>query len=400
MRATLIENAVVVRPGHGVFSGCALIADGRVAAIESSPPRDIAPCERIDAEGALLTPGLVDIHTHGVHEHLYERDPDDILAGAALLPRYGTTCVLPTLYRVLDRRSLATIERLANALDMIEGAEMPGFHFEGPFLALPGAGAATIPGDPVLLDELLSAANDRVRAMSVSPDCPNVIPIIERLRDQRIAVFLTHTRASAEQTQAAIDAGARHGTHFYNVFPLPAETEPGCRPVGAVEVLLADRRTSVDFICDGVHVDPVAIRLALAAKGWQKVVAITDSNIGAGFENGIYPTPWGYPVRVSQNDAARVHDSSHPLDGQLAGSSLTMNRAVANLRGWLDRPAHEIWAMATCNPARTAGLDNVGVIDVGADANLVLWGDERGKLQAVRTWVRGVCVYERESVLA
>ena len=77
-----------------------------------------------------------------------------------------------------------------------------------------------------------------------------------------------------------------------------------------------------------------------------------------------------------------------------------MNRAVANLRGWLDRPAHEIWAMATCNPARTAGLDNVGVIDVGADANLVLWGDERGKLQAVRTWVRGVCVYERESVLA
>ncbi len=399
MSAISIENAVIVRPGHGLSTGCVLVADGKIAAIDASPPPDITPCERIDAEGGLLTPGLVDIHTHGVHEFLYERDPEDILAGAAVLPRYGTTCVLPTLYRVLDRRSLATIERLSEALDRVEGADMPGFHFEGPFLALPGAGAATVPGDPVLLDELLSAAKGRVRAMSVSPDCPNVIPIIEQLHDQRIAVFLTHTRASAAQTQAAIDAGARHGTHFYNVFPLPPETEPGARPVGAVEVLLADRRTSVDFICDGVHVDPVAIRLALAAKGAQKVVAITDSNIGAGLDEGVYPTPWGYPVRVSNNDAARVHDSSHPLHGQLAGSSLTMNRAVSNLLGWLERPEHEIWAMATCNPARTAGLDDAGVIDVGADANLVLWGDKRGVLQAVRTWVRGVCVYEREPAL-
>ncbi len=183
-------------------------------------------------------------------------------------------------------------------------------------------------------------------------------------------------------------------------FRCPRKRNPARVPSGAVEVLLADRSASVDFICDGVHVDPVAIRLALAAKGAQKVVAITDSNIGAGLDEGVYPTPWGYPVRVSNNDAARVHDSSHPLHGQLAGSSLTMNRAVSNLLGWLDRPEHEIWAMATCNPARTAGLDDVGVIDVGADANLVLWGDERGVLQAVRTWVRGVCVYERESVFA
>ena len=400
MSAICIENAVIVLPGRGVISGGVLVAEGKIAAVEASPPQHVAPCERIDAEGGLLTPGLVDIHTHGIHKYLYERGPDDILAGAGVLPRYGTTSVLPTLYRVLDRHSLATIERLSDALDQIEGADMPGFHFEGPFLALPGAGAATVPGDVVLLDELLSAAKGRVRAMSVSPDCPDVIPIIERLRDQRIAVFLTHTRASAGQTQAAIEAGARHGTHFYNVFPLPAETEPGCRPVGAVEVLLTDRRASVDFICDGVHIDPVAIRLALAAKGVQKVVAITDSNIGAGLDEGVYPTPWGYPVRVSQNDAARVHDPLHPLHGLLAGSSLTMNRAVSNLLGWLDRPEHEIWAMATCNPARVAGLDEVGVIDVGADANLVLCGQDRGTLQAVRTWVRGVCVYERELVLA
>jgi N-acetylglucosamine-6-phosphate deacetylase len=76
-----------------------------------------------------------------------------------------------------------------------------------------------------------------------------------------------------------------------------------------------------------------------------------------------------------------------------------MNRAVSNLLGWLDRPEHEIWAMATCNPARAACLADVGVMDVGANANLVLWALEQGTLQAVRTWVRGVPVYEREPAL-
>ncbi len=87
MSAISIENAVIVRPGHGLTTGCVLVADGKIAAIEASPPPDVVPCERIDAEGGLLTPGLVDIHTHGIHEFLYERGPDDILAGAAVLPR-------------------------------------------------------------------------------------------------------------------------------------------------------------------------------------------------------------------------------------------------------------------------------------------------------------------------
>ena len=399
MSARCIENALIVRPGHSVAFGSVLVADGKIAAFDPTPQQLPDACERIDAEGALLTPGLIDIHTHGIHEYLYERDPQDLVAGAAILPRYGTTCVLPTLYRVLDRPSFAMLERLADSLEMADGSAIPGFHLEGPFLALPGAGAATVPGDIVLLDELLCAVKGRVRAMSVSPDCPNVIPVIERLRDQDIPVFLTHTRASVVQTQAAIDAGARHGTHFYNVFPLPQESEPGARPVGAVEVLLSDQRCSVDFICDGVHVDPVAIRLASAAKDWQHVVAITDGNIGAGLEDGIYPTPWGFPVKVSQSDAARVHDASHPLNGQLAGSSLTMNRAISNLLGWLEIPAHEIWAMGTCNPARAAGLVGKGVMQVGADADLVLWRDENATLQAIHTWIGGKSVYECEPAL-
>ncbi len=402
MSTTLIENALVIRPEESSTLGCVLIADGKIAALDPDPQQLPDKCERIDAEGGILTPGLIDIHAHGIHQYLYERDPHDIIAGAGVLPRYGTTCVLPTLYRVLDRVSLSKLERMAGALNESSGAATPGFHLEGPFLALPGAGSATVPGDMVLLKELLSAAEGRVKAMSVSPDCPNILPIIEELHDRGIAVFLTHTRASAAETQAAIKAGARHGTHFYDVFPIPPETEPGVRPVGAVEVLLADRRCSVDFICDGVHVDPVAIQLALAAKDAQKVVAITDGNIGSGLEDGVYPTPWGYDVRVKREDAARVHDASHSLHGLLAGSSLTMNRAITNLFRWLDIPPHQVWAMGTCNPALTVGLAEKGAMRVGADADLVLWTQEQenGVLEAVQTWVGGVSVFQREGAIA
>ena len=397
MTSTFIENAQVLRPGHWIRPGDVLVKDGKIAAIDPNKDQTDGVRDRVDANRGLLTPGLIDIHCHGVQQFLYEAEPQQIHDAAAVLPSFGTTCVLPTLYTVMNRSSLGQLERLSEALPKTVGAAMPGFHLEGPFLALPGAGAETVPGDLVLLEELLAASHGRVSAMSVSPDTPNIIPVIERLHEQSIAVFITHTRASVEQTQAAIDAGARNATHFYDVFPVPEETEPGARPVGAVETILADARCTVDFICDGVHVHPMAIRAALAAKGWEGIIAITDANIGAGLEAGVYETPLGYSVQVSPSDAARVADENHPLHGGLAGSSLTMDRAISNLLSWLDLPAYQVWAMGTTNPATVAQLANKGDIRVGADADLVLWDQGDNQLQAKKTWVAGKCVFDAES---
>jgi N-acetylglucosamine-6-phosphate deacetylase len=224
--------------------------------------------------------------------------------------------------------------------------------------------------------------------MSVSPEIPNILPVIERLCEQNIRVFLTHTRATPEQTLAAIDAGATHATHFYDVFPVPPETDPGVRPVGVVETVLADRRATVDFIADGVHVHPMAIRAAVAAKGYKGVTLVTDSNIGAGLPPGVYDTPWGYRVRVRDGDGAR-----HAEKNFLAGSALTMDRGIANLLRWLDLPAECVWAMGTTNPARLLGLKGLGRIEPGAAADLVLWNED---LRPVRTWVGGESVYARE----
>ena len=394
MQSLLIYNATIVTPGESVRQGRLLVTEGRIAAIDPDE-RDLRPpYEHIDADGDLLTPGLVDIHTHGIHTALYERGEEDLQMGSEILPTYGTTCVLPTLYSVMSPDKLHVVEKLAKALSTDRCGVMPGFHMEGPFLVLAGAGGATIHGDVGLLDELLAAANGRVLAMSISPDTKNIVPVIERLRENDVAVFITHTRASVAQTADAIGAGARHATHFYDVFPVPVETEAGVRPVGAVETILADDRCSVDFICDGVHVEPMAIKAALRAKGWERLVAITDSNIGAGLPDGVYETSWGYSVRVRANDAARIATADHPLFGKLAGSSLTMNAAMANVLQWLPLKLAEAWAIGTRNPATVVGLLAKGRIEVGADADLVQWNTSQGDLRAVRTWVGGRCVHE------
>lgn len=389
---TIIANARIVLSDRVVPRGYLVFRDGVVAEIgEGAAPQGTVAT---DAGGRTTTAGLVDVHTHGVETYLYERSGEDLRRGVSRLARFGTTTVLPTLYSTMSRAHLAHLEGLAAVCDEDLGCHVPGFHLEGPFLALSGAAGRQLPADLGLLRELLAACRGKVRVMSVSPEVKGVVGLIEHLVGAGVAVFLTHTAATAAETRRAVDAGARHATHFYDVFPVPAETEPGVRQVGAVEVLLSDPRCTVDFIADGVHVDPEAIRLALCCKGWGGVALISDSNIGAGLAAGRFETPWGFPVRVSPEDAARIDDPKHVEFGGLAGSSLTMNRAVSNIAKWFGPTECELWSVATSNPARIAGLaKGVGRIEVGGPADVVIWNSD---FTPHRTYLGGNEVFAAE----
>lgn len=204
--------------------------------------------------------------------------------------------------------------------------------------------------------------------------------------------FITHTQATAAQTLEAIAAGARHATHFYDVFYSPPEQDPGVRPVGVLEAWLSDDRTTVDVIADGCHVDPIAIQALTQSLDWPRIVSITDSNIGAGLPPGLYETPWGYPVRVEPGQGARV--ASGQKAGALAGSALTLDEGIENLRRWLpELPPACVWAMAPRNPARVMGLANAGRLQAGVEADLVLWDET--PLRARRVWSGGRCLWER-----
>lgn len=427
MSPILIRNVRFVDPGVGITQGDVLVRDGKIAeagVVERADGADV-----VDGRGRLLTPGLFDVHTHGIMHNLFET-PEGLRAAAKELGRFGVTSVLPTIVPQVREGWIENLGRIAAATASVSEVHIPGLHIEGPFMAIGGAACPTLPGDVDLLERILDVCEGRIAAMSISPDAPGIVPVIRRLRERNVTVFLTHTRATAEQGDAAIEAGAIHATHFYDVFYAPEVTEPGVRPTGVVEAALADPRVTVDFIADGVHVHPTAIRAAVAAKSWEGVILITDSNIGAGLPEGVYDTVWGFQVRVKPNDAAR-----HAEKNSLAGSALTMNRGMANLLKWLGgrdglrlkaeslsgepnspgkaglksstlnlrpsaprlvpRPSslapHQIWAMGTLNPARLMGLTTKGRLAPGYDADIVLWNDD---LTPVQTWLGGRTTYE------
>lgn len=380
------DDVPVLNPGQGFVRGRVRVEDGLVLDVSGTAMSELDAGK----EEFILTPGLIDVHTHGIGRSAYGESADMLYSAADQLIRHGTTTVFPTIVPdVATEEGLAKVAEIAAELPRVEQVNMPALHLEGPFMAVSGAACSTYAGDVKLLEELLDAADRRVAIMSLAPEVANIIPVIERLAELDIVPFLTHTQAGVEETEKAIAAGARHATHFYDVFHTPPATDGGVRPVGAVEAILADDSCSVDFIADGVHVHPTAVRMALKIKGWQRIVLITDSNIGAGLPAGIYPTPWGYTVEVSRERGARVADKKHPKYGCLAGSALTMDEGVNNLTKWLHLPFARTFAMGTLNPAKLLGLKK-GAVEPGYDADLVLWeklGDNT--YRACRTWLAG-----------
>jgi N-acetylglucosamine-6-phosphate deacetylase len=392
----LIENVEVLSPGGapdtGIVATSLRVKDGKITEVGVDPNLTVEDEQRFDGGGRLVTPGMIDVHVHATTDYRFDL-PEQIEPASSQLGRFGTTTAITTILPHPGPELVPWLEEIAAAASRADDACLSMLHLEGPFVALPGAACATEPGDLVLLEEMIAACQGQIKVMSIAPEMPGIVPVIERLVEAAIVPFITHTRASVEQTRAANDAGARHATHFYDVFPLPEETDPGVRPCGAVETILADPRCTIDFVCDGTHVDPIAIKCALAAKGFEGVILITDANVGAGAPAGIYPTQWGYPVKVTPGQGTRIHDPKHPLHGGLAGSSLTMDLGINNLIRWLDLPPEQVWAMGTANPARVLNLPNKGVIRVGADADLVLWDQADGSFVVQRTWYGGRCVY-------
>ncbi len=347
----------------------------------------------INVGNAVIVPGFIDLHMHGIHTYLIDNGPDDLLEICRVIPRYGITSFLPTVAprkQGEDNRFLASISSVQS-----DGAIILGFHLEGPFLKITGSlsADAIAKADPKRVMALIEAAEPYPAIFSISPDLENITDIIPLMAKNNTAVFMTHTAANVQQTQAAIALGARHATHFYDVFPCPEVSEPGVRPCGIVEAVLADKNVSVDFILDGVHVDPIAVKMAIAckSKGPGTVCLITDSNIGAGLEPGKFIFGQSGEIEF----AYRGSPARKTKDQTLAGSGLTMDQAVRNAIKLLDVDLQEAVTMASGNPARVIGMDHrKGKIQEGYDADLVILDPG---LNVLQTWIAGVCRFKTES---
>lgn len=331
----------------------------------------------LDIDGLTLFPGFIDIHIHGaVGVDTNEADADGLHKVARFLAANGVTAWLPTLVPDSEenyRRAAKAIDELLRTQDERQpAARVLGLHYEGPFVSEKQCGALhteffkTFTGsdDLKILPRLQSGA---IHLTTLAPEIEGGIELIEELIKQEWIVSIGHTRASAEILDRAFRAGARHMTHFMNAMSPLHHRAPG--PVGWG--LLHDD-VGVDMIADGVHVDPLVLKLILRCKSAKRISLISDAVAPTGLGDGEYDI-WGETITVENGRTRNAR-------GSIAGSVITM-RDAARMMLSLGVPPQDVARMAATNPARLLGLEaDYGSIEEGKRADLVALDDE-GKVR-------------------
>lgn len=360
---TTLAGGRIVTPAGVIDDGWLQVDAGKIEAVgDGAPP---APADH-DLDGAWVLPGFVDIHTHGGGAASYmSGDQDDAVVVAAMHRRHGTTTTMASLVTGTPEHLELAVSQLA---ELAENGLIAGIHLEGPFLSEARRGAhdpdMLRAPEPDLVDRFIRAGRGTVRMVTLAPELEHGIDAVRRIVDAGAIAAIGHTDASYEQTRQAIGAGATVATHLFNAMRPLHHREPG--PIAA---LLEDPRVRVELICDGVHLHPAVVRMAVAAAGADRVVLMTDAMDAAGAGDGDYRLG-ELAVRVT-GGVARLVDG-----GAIAGSTLTMDRAV-KFAVAAGVPVPDAAVMAATAPARLLGLeDRVGSVAVGRDADLVTMDDD------------------------
>ncbi len=353
---------------------------GRIVEIESDPT--------VNSEHTLSS-SFFDIHTHGCAGRDVMEDDDAALpAIQRFLATQGVTHYLPTTVTTSIEKTLRALERLADAIEsattwsvgsMYPQAQPLAIHLEGPFVSHVKRGVH--PPEHILapsiavFDRFWRAARGHIRIITIAPEEAGALELIEYATTLGVRVSLGHSNAIATEARAAIATGAVSATHTFNAMRALDHREPGI-----LGVVLDDQNLFAELICDGVHVAPEIVRLWLKAKGPDRGILVSDSMAAAGMPEGEY-TLGGIPVTVAGGVCL--------ADGVLAGSVLTLDRAVANLQTMTGVDLANAVRLASTNPARMAGFEDIGDLRVGSFADLNRYNRDGDLLQ---TYVHGVPV--------
>lgn len=378
----VLRGGAVLGPAGWIDDCDVEIADGRVAAVGARLTASGAGS--IDARGRLVAPGFIDVHVHGAGGAMFEEGRDDAVQRiCAALPQFGTTGIAATIAALPPDALRDAVQAIARTAPRVSGARILGIHLEGPFLNPQRAGAqqAAWMRAPSRseLESLQASSGGLIRLLTLAPELPGSLELIGIARALGIAAALGHSQATEEEMLSAIDAGASHVTHLFNASAGLHHREPGL-----VGTALTDDRLSVELIADGVHLHPRAIDIALRCKPPEKVVLVSDGVAAVGMPPGEIEL---FGVRCVARDAVRVQAT-----GQLAGSRLTLDRAVRNLREWFpSAPIERLLHWASAAPASLLGLSGShGKIAPGCAADLVVLTPQ---LEVVCTVVAGRVVH-------
>ena len=373
-----IKNGRIVTPSE-VLEGKAILFDEKIRAITDEIPQD---CEVIDAKGAYVAPGLVDIHIHGyVGEDTCDGDPEGLERMAKALVANGVTSFCPTTMTVAKAQIEKAFDsaRTLKAKEGYHGANVLGVNCEGPFINPSKKGAQAeehiLPPD----GKFIVDNADIIKLVTIAPEMPGALEAIKYITENSdVLVSCGHTGATFEEANAGIEAGVRHTTHLFNAMTPLMHRNPGV--VGSA---LSHDEVSCELICDTFHVNRGLFGLVAKLKG-DKLCLITDCMRAGGMPDGEYDLG-GQPVTVNGIKCLLK-------DGTIAGSVLRLNLAVKNVYENTDLGIAKSFAAASLNPA-TAIHENgaKGSLEVGKDADIIIVNNN---FDIVKTIIGGIVRYE------
>jgi N-acetylglucosamine-6-phosphate deacetylase len=388
----VVSGGDLILSGRVVSEGSLIIEGGRITAIEARRI-DPAGATIVDATDRFVAPGFIDVHVHGLHGHDTLDGDGAVGRIAALLPRYGVTAFCPTTVACSPEALRGVLQQVRHArvTPVAGSARVLPAHLESNFInpeykgaqpaaclrhAVECADEGVYSGRDIL--DVISACRPDVGIVTMAPELPGGIDLVRTLTQAGHRVSLGHSGSDYDTAIEAIDAGARHATHLFNRMTPMTHRAPGLP--GAV---LAREEVTVELICDGYHVHPSMCRVAIAAKGPESVMAITDGTAGAGLAPGSRAHLGGRQIEVG-TQAAFLDD------GTLAGSTLTMNKAFRNIVTSFGGSIVDAAILCSTSPARSLGLNGFGVLAEGSAADIVIL--DRA-FQVVRTMVGGQLVW-------
>lgn len=390
----VINEAIIILPGRISEKGYVVCEDGIITQIGQGYFPATERDEVINAGGLYVSPGFIDMHTHGAGGYDFMDGTVEAYLGAAKMhAKHGTTSLLPTTLTSTNEELLKTfsIYKEAKAKNT-EGASFLGLHLEGPYFAYGQKGAQ----DPKYLrnpepeeyNAILEASDDIMR-WSLAPELKGAIEFGKVLRSKNILPSIAHTDAICEEVEEAFDAGFTHVTHLYSCMSTITRRN-AYRYAGALEATYLIDDMTVEIIADGVHLPKSLLRYVYKFKGPDKIALCTDSMRGAGMPDGesILGSLQGGQKVIIEDGVAKLPDRT-----AFAGSVATADRLIRTMIGLADVPLEEAIRMITLTPARILKIDKTkGSIEIGKEADLVLFDKD---ININTTIINGKVVYKK-----
>lgn len=387
---TVIRNGAVVLPEE-IISADVLLKDGKIAEVGKV---DTTADETIDAAGAYVCPGFIDMHTHGAGgADFMDGTVEAYLVASRMQASHGATLVFPTTLTSTNEALYESFETYRKAVDVnVDGARFGGMHLEGPYFNPAQAGAQDsrylrCPDNPDEYMEIIRRAGGIIKRWSFSPELDGAPAFASAIKSAGILASIGHTDATFEQCDAAYKAGATHMTHFFSCMSTITR-KGGFRIGGVMEYGYYQKGMSVELIADGCHVPASLLKMIVGIKGIDNIALVTDSMRGAGMPDG--PSILG---SLADGQPCIIEDGVAKMPSRtcFAGSVSTGDRCVRTMINLAECSIPEAVRMMTVNPARMMGIyGSKGSVEVGKDADIVIWN---GDVHVLRTIINGKTVY-------